>query len=436
MPKKKIRKQNKPASQPENIRRTKIRVVGIGGGGGNIVAEIASRVKGASFVIANTDKQAIKESGLSKNIFQFGESLTHGLGTGMNPEAGRAAAESDKERIKKILQDQDLVILIATLGGGAGSGAVPVFAQVSRNLKNLTFGIFTLPFKFEGERKMEIALASLEQLRPNLNAFVLLPNERIFQIVDKNTPLTKAFLAINKILSESLGGLIRTVFSPGLINIDFADLKTVLNSRGKLAYLNIVEVPKSETSAKDCIEKLLNSPLYPYGIRGAKGVIFNIEGEKDLKLDEIRQISEGVAKVASKDAKIIFGVAQGGSNKNLIKTTLLATGCCLKIDREPVSQVKKIVKKEVKKQEKRKRRSVPKPKTGKVVQAPPIAEPVSQAGAPTKEQGTSLFGEKTDLKIRKNALQVKEEVEEEEAKMLAEEKFWETPPFLRGKRLS
>ncbi|GAI51462.1 unnamed protein product, partial [marine sediment metagenome] len=233
-----------PKAETETIKKTKIRVIGIGGGAGNIVSEIASKMKKASFVVANTDLQALRLASRKAQRFQFGKELTQGLGTGMSAELGEMAAQNEKEKIKKTLEGQDLCVIVACLGGGTASGATPIFAKISKNLGNLTLGIFTLPFKFEGEKKMEMARASLEKLKPKLNALSVIPNERIFQIIDKKTPIKIALSAINKSLAESLEGLIETIYQPGLINIDFADLKAILEGQGRLAYLNTVKVQK------------------------------------------------------------------------------------------------------------------------------------------------------------------------------------------------
>ncbi len=321
------------------VRRTKIRVIGIGGGSGSIISEIISRIKKADFVVANTDARALKEVRGAKR-FQFGQSLTKGLGTGMNPELGEMAAQNDKEKIKKLFEDQDLCIIIACLGGGTSSGATPVFAKISRSFDCLTYGIFTLPFEFEGEKKMEIARKSLENIKPNLRAFSIIPNEKIFQIIDKNTPLKDALSAVNKKLADNLEGLIEMVYLPGLINIDFADLRTILSGRGRLAYLNTIEVHESnsvrstsrnETSGKEeTLKKVISSPLYPYTIKGARGILYNIMAGKTLQLSEVSQISKIIADSVNKNAKIIFGINQNSKNEGKIKITLLATGCAIK----------------------------------------------------------------------------------------------------------
>lgn len=428
-----------PSKEPDKIKKTKIRVIGIGGGGGNIVSEIASKIRGTSFVAANTDQQALKAIEKKVQVFQFGESFTHGLGSGMNPETAELAAEAEKERIKKLLEGQDMVILVATLGGGTGSGAAPVFARISRSLGNLTLGIFTLPFKFEGERKMENANLAIEKIRSKLNTFIVMPNERVFQVVEKTAPLIKAFSAINKILTKSLEGLIETIFEPGVINIDFADVRTILEGQGKLAYLNTVEIPKSEITAKETIEKVLNSPLYSYGIRGARGVILNIAGEKELGLAEVSQISQTICNLANKEAKIVFGIAQGKKYENIIKTTLLATGCAQRnfdnnsVIKPPSPKVKKnkvikkikiAVKKVIPSSKPAKKRKKSKPKSvspQKIPVVPPVVQEKTEIQPAVEKK----------IEIRKNAIQIKEEIEAEEAKILEREKIWETPAFLR-----
>ena len=427
------------------VKKIKIRVIGIGGGGGNIVSEIAQRIKNVSFFAANTDLKALNN--LSRNVekFQFGQNLTQGLGTGMNPEIGETAAKSERERIKKILRGQDFVILIASLGGGVGSGASSIFAKISQNLGNITYGIFTIPFSFEGEKKMEIAKDALRKLRRELNAFTILPNERIFQIIEREIPLKKALSTINKSLADSLQNLIEIISMPGLINIDFADLRTIFEGRGSLAYLSAIEIEKDKE--KEVIEKALNSPLYPYNIEGAKGVLFNILGPKDLSLAQVSQISKMIFERVDKEAKIIFGISRlkkiSGTN-----VTLLATGCNLpRLIFEPKEKKKKIqppikIPPKPKKSEKTTTRPPPSPpKAGPLVERTlrkpqgkqkfekPVIPPVAKPTNPKATQSSAGYP------IRKNALSIKKEVEEEEAEMLAKEKFWETPTFLRKKQI-
>jgi len=338
------------------------------------------------------------------------------------------------------------------LGGGAGSGAAPIFAKISKELGNMTYGIFTLPFSFEGEKKTRIALSSLERMKPYLNAYTCIPNERIFQIIDKKTPLKTALSLINKSLTDGLGGLIKMIYEPGLINIDFADLRTVLefdspssSRKGKLAYLNTIETQRKEGGAKEAVEKVISSPLYPYTIRGAKGILLDIGGEKNLSLDEVNQISKSIHDLVDKEAKIIFGISQSKQYRDKIKTTLLAVGCgqrafsrkkkikkkVKKIKLEiPEKKEVKVIKKKRKKRAKKvlplkkiqrvKKTTIPKKAKVKVLKKAPLSF------IPPKET-------ETKVKVRKNALQLRREAEEAERKMLAQEKIWETPAFLRKK---
>jgi cell division protein FtsZ len=457
------------------VKKIKVRVIGIGGGGENIISEIAQRIKNkVSFFAADTDLKTFNNLPRNVEKFQFGQDLTQGLGSGMNPEIAETAAKNERERIKQILKGQDFVILIASLGGGVGSGAGPIFSQISQNLGNITYGIFTLPFSFEGEKKMEIAKDGLRKLRRKLNSFTILPNERIFQMVEKNTPLKKAFSLINKSLADSLENLIELICQPGLINIDFADLKTIFEGLGSLAYLNTVEIEKDKE--KEAIEKALNSPLYPYNIEGAKGVLFNIWGPKDLSLAQVSQISKMIFEKADKEAKIIFGISPTHQKNSETKVMLLATGC-----NKPLHLiVGGKAKSHLPTKPKQKKQNLPavkpssSPKNGqprgkKKIQSPftdsppsaaPVVETFKKPARMPQKFSTGRLVEKTRLKgskptdkdkvkskitkatktsadypIRKNALSIKKEIEKEEAEMLAREKFWETPAFMRRQKL-
>jgi len=349
---------------------------------------------------------------------------------------GTAAALSEKDKIKKLLEGQDLCVLVACLGGGTGSGAVPIFAKISRSLGNITYGIFTLPFKFEGEKKMEIARESLKKVKNYLNAVTIIPNERVFQIVDKDTPLRQSLSVVNKNLADGLGGLIETIYEPGLINIDFADFRTILQGKGRLAYLNTAEVQKKEGSTKDLITKALNSPLFPYSIKGGKGVLLNISGEKELSLSDVAQISKTIADLVNPEAKIIFGVSQSKQYSNILKTTLMVTGCSLKIfPKLEGKKRKKKPKKEEKKELVEKKEAKPKKKRKRKVSVEAKAEkkPSFAKATEGREEKPEAEREPAEEKVRKNALQVREENKELEKEIEEKEKFWETPAFLRKK---
>ena len=494
--KKKIDIKRNTVRRPEeidSIHRTRIQLIGLGGGGSSIVSELAGRLKKADFVLANTDSRALKQAPKNAKKFQFGQDLTRGLGTGMNIEMGKTAALNEKERIKNLMQGYDLCIIVSCLGGGTGSGAAQVFAKTSRDLGNITYGIFTLPFQFEGEKKMEIAQKSLEKIRLNLDALSIIPNEKIFDIIDKNTPISDALSAINKKLSESLQGLIETIYEPGLINIDFADLKAILidnvssdasaitvsvtkiegenseiaprRSAGKLVYLNTIEL-QGQNRTEEAIKKVITSPLYPYTIGGARGILFNITGEKSLSLSEVNQISRMITEMVNPDAKIIFGVSYRNDYKDKIKITLLAVGCTIKtfndkayqvmrkmkiIKERPVAEEAKEVK-EAKEDDSQDRAGSKQPQKDKKIEQKKIKIAIKKEAKPSQDQKPAhtekkeavpafaqavktiaLSGEVSAVKVRKNALQLKKEVEEVEKEFLEQEKMWEAPAFLRRK---
>jgi len=450
-------------AKEEFLKTTKMRVIGIGGGGSNIVAEIALRIKKPSFVAANTDLQALKNLKKKISVFPFGLNLTSGLGTGMNPELGKEAAQQEKEKIKKLLEGQDFCIFVVSLGGGAGSGAAPVFAKAAKEMGVMSLGVFTLPFKFEGEKKQEIAKEALKKIKPLLNALIVIPNDRIFLSIEKTTPLREALSSINKILAESLEGLIETIYSPGLINIDFADLGAVLRGYSKMAYLNTTEV-QGENRAEEAIKKALNCHLFPYSIKGAKKILFNVSGEKELSLADVSQVSRAIFELVNPEAQIIFGISQNPKYKGKIRLCLLATGCPVKIfsekkkgktkkklkgdlregvkggkeeKKEGEEKEKPGVKEEKQKQKrelqkaKRKIRVRVKKKKPQAKKKRSKEQNIEEIAKPAFAQNISFGSEQGVTKIRKNALQIKKEIEEAEKEILKEEKIWEIPPFLR-----
>jgi len=411
----------KEKSLPILTKKIKIRVVGIGGGGGSIVSEIAPRLKRIKFLAANTDLQALKKLSRETEKLQFGQILTQGLGTGMKPDLGEKVAQTETDKVKKIFGGRDFSILVSCLGGGTGSGASPIFAKVARDSKNYTLGIFTLPFSFEGQKRMEIAEAAMEKIKPNLNAFVVCPNERIFQIIDPKTPIKEAFSAINKILTESLKGLIEMLFLPGVINIDFADLRTILAGTGKLAFLNTV-LCRGENRAEEAAKQILESPLYEYGISGAERILFNISGSKNLTMVEVEKISKTISDF-NKKAKIIFGISENESLKDAIKITLLAISCG---ERPKTVRHHRRKKTPIAKTRKEKKRKIIKKETE--------IKPAELRSPDTLEKSSEpAKGEKIEIKTRRNALDVKKDLERVEEELSAKESQWEIPAFLRKK---
>src|SRR3989344_3793061 len=391
--------------------RRKVRVIGIGGGGGNIVAEVAPRVSRIDFVAANTDTQALRMLPSRVKKMNFGLSVTRGLGCGMDADLGERAAREEKEKIKKLLQGQDVCIVMASLGGGTGSGASPVFCQVARELHVLTIGIFTMPFGFEGKKREFLALQALEKLQPLVNAYILIPNEKIFQVVDKETPLQDALSSLNKRLAESIGGLIETIYSTGMINIDFADVKTVLEGRGKLAYLHSVIASGSSRSSQS-LSLVLSNPLSSYDIRGAERILFNIASDRGLKMREASEISSGIGNSSTK-AKIIFGIAMRPDLKDKIRITVFAVGC----KEQAGEKLGNLVSKSIETKSPKKTAVFRKVKLKKAK----VSKKVQQKTEPLEEQ----------ILVRRNALDLKNETDKEVQDIEEQERRWDAPAFLR-----
>jgi len=397
----------------KGVHDAKIRIIGVGGGGGSIISEIASRIRKADFAAVNTDARALRSLNSKIKKIQFGQNHTNGLGTGMNVELAEQAALEDKEKLKKVFEGQDLCIIISCLGGGTSSGATHILAKMAKAAGCMTFGIFTLPFSFEGEKKAEIADQALIKSKPYFNVFAIIPNERIFQIIDKNTPLQEALSAINRRLVSNLEGLMEMIYSTGLINIDFADLKTILSGYGKLCYLNAVEIEESQK--EEAARKVVSTSLYPYTLKGAKGILYNITGGKSLCLSDVSKLSTFISEAINPSAKIIFGINQTEKLKNRIRIALLAVGCGSGHDllKKEKPDKNKTVKKKAEKQE---QKIILKPKKPVVV--------------PAKEEKPE---EKQPEKVRRTALEVRKVIQEEERELLDKESAWETPAILRRK---
>ncbi|HCC59826.1 MAG: hypothetical protein A2402_00340 [Candidatus Staskawiczbacteria bacterium RIFOXYC1_FULL_37_43] len=447
-------------SRDESLFKAKIKVVGIGGGGGSIVSEIGRSLPRASFLVADTDIRALKKRPGLK-YFWFGENLTRGLGTGSNLELGKKAALQAKEKVESILKGQDIVILIASLGGGLGSGAAQVFAEIARDCGVITFGIFTMPFKFEGKSKHKTAQNALRALKPLLNVSLVIPNEKIFKIINANTPITQAFSVVNKSLTDSLESLINLIYNPGVINIDFADLRTILRGRGNMSFLNTIEESGKDRADKICKNVLLN-PLLQSSKFQAEKILFNISGSDTLSMFEVEKISRHIAE-SNPAAKIIFGISKNHKLKNKIKTTILMTGRAAGgkfIEDEFESPIiKEVSGPEAAKPEKPKKKiSIAEKKNKQKKTKKPGAKKSGSSQKPTEKQdgqilapvfgntsvsaGLSPAGEKrlsiveefsapAKKAIRRSGLDVKKVQEQEEKKRVAQEKEWEIPAFLR-----
>ena len=302
-----------------------IKVVGIGGGGGNAVARISREfVRGVEFIAINTDHQDLDHCEVRKKVY-IGKNLTHGLGTGMNPELGRQAAEENRSELAEVLQGADLVFLAAGLGGGTGSGTTPIVAEVAKQAGALTLAFVTKPFTFEGSQRQRIAEDALVKLKDKVDALIVVPNDRIFTIISKETPILKAFEAIDDVLRNALLGLVELIVTPGIVNVDFADVRAVVQDAGS-AIVGI-GVASGQDRAVQAVNQALNSPLLEVNPEGATGVLIGISGGRDMRMQEISEAAKIVAQTIDPSARIIFGAYHDRKMKpNQLKITLIATG--------------------------------------------------------------------------------------------------------------
>lgn len=301
-----------------------IKVIGVGGGGNNAVNRmIDANLKGVQFIAINTDKQALYTSKAEYKI-QIGEKLTRGLGAGANPEIGQKAAEESRDDIYQALQGADMVFVTAGMGGGTGTGAAPVVAEIAKEMGILTVGVVTKPFTFEGRRRMLHAEKGIDDLKKKVDTLVTIPNDRLLQVVERKTSIVDAFRIADDVLRQGVQGISDTIAVPGLINLDFADVKTIMFERG-LAHMGIGR-GSGEKRAVEAAKQAIHSPLLETSINGSKGVLINITGGSNLGLFEVNEAAEVVAEAADPDANIIFGAVIDESMKDEILLTVIATG--------------------------------------------------------------------------------------------------------------
>ncbi|XP_057978068.1 cell division protein FtsZ homolog 1, chloroplastic [Malania oleifera] len=306
------------------VEAAKIKVVGVGGGGNNAVNRmIGSGLHGVDFYAINTDSQALLQSA-ADNPLQIGELLTRGLGTGGNPLLGEQAAEESRETIANALKGSDLVFITAGMGGGTGSGAAPVVAQISKESGYLTVGVVTYPFSFEGRKRSLQALDAIEKLQRNVDTLIVIPNDRLLDITDEQTPLQDAFLLADDVLRQGVQGISDIITIPGLVNVDFADVKAVMKDSGT-AMLG-VGVSSSKNRAEEAAEQATLAPLIGSSIQSATGVVYNITGGKDITLQEVNRVSQVVTSLADPSANIIFGAVVDDRYNGEIHVTIIATG--------------------------------------------------------------------------------------------------------------
>lgn len=301
-----------------------IKVIGCGGGGNNAVNRmIKGGLKNVEFIAVNTDKQALMLSQASQKI-QIGDKLTKGLGAGANPEIGQKAAEESKEEIAQAIKGADMVFITAGMGGGTGTGAAPVIAEIAKSMGILTVGVVTKPFPFEGRKRLLHAEMGIKNLKERVDTLVTIPNERLLSIVDKKTPLVESFKLADDVLRQGVQGISDLITIPGLVNLDFADVKTIMIDKG-LAHMGTGE-GRGDSRAQDAAKQAISSPLLETSIIGATGVLLNITGGPDFSLIEMNEAAEIVQQAADPDANIIVGAVIDENLKDEIRITVIATG--------------------------------------------------------------------------------------------------------------
>jgi cell division protein FtsZ len=321
-PKKRMADARRSAPEPEHA--ATIKVIGIGGGGCNAVNRmVRAGLAGVDFFSVNSDVQALR-SAATENTVHIGGSQTRGLGAGANPTLGREAAEESREDLALILDGADLVFLTAGMGGGTGTGAAPVIAEIARESGALTIAVVTKPFAFEGKKRMQIAENGIVELEAKVDTLITIPNERILQVIEKKTPLNEAFAYADDVLRQGIQGISDLITQPGLINLDFADVKTIMTDAGS-AMMGIGE-GSGEHRAADAAQKAIASPLLETTIEGARGVIFNITGGPDMAMYEVNEAAEMISRAVDPDAQIIFGASIDPGMSGKVRVTVLAAG--------------------------------------------------------------------------------------------------------------
>lgn len=310
---------------PEIETFAKIKVVGVGGAGGNALKRmIDSDIKGVEFVAVNTDAQDLHHSQAEHKV-HLGKNLTRGLGAGMNPEVGRKSAEESKEEVYQAVNGSHMIFITAGMGGGTGSGASPVIAQAAKESGALTVAVVTKPFMFEGIQRKRIADAAFEELKKNVDTIITIPNDKILNIIDRNTPVLEAFSMIDDVLRQGVQGISDLITTPGLVNVDFADVSAIMKNAGSA--LMGIGTATGENRAVTAAKIAINSPLLDISIKGAKGVLFNVTGGKDLSMAEINDAANVIIESIDPDAQVIFGaVINEKFTEGEVQVTVIATG--------------------------------------------------------------------------------------------------------------
>jgi len=389
----------------------RIKVLGIGGSGGNAINHmIATKVRGVDFIAINTDSQDLHRS-LAKKKIHIGKNLTRGLGTGMNPDLGRRAAEETKDEIQEAVKGADMVFVAGGLGGGTCSGSSAVVARTAKELGCLTVAVVTRPFFFEGRQRSRIADVALEELRKEVDAIIVIPNDKLLAAINKETTVKNAFIMCDEILRQAVEGISDLITTPGIINIDFADIRTVMENAGSA--LMGIGMATGENRAIDAARAAINSPLLDVSITGSKGVLFSIAGGEDLTMFEIQDAAKVITESIDPEAKIIFGTVRDDKlKKNEVKITVIATGF-------PQSNQQA---------------------TPRMGSAPITAEPTIATVMKNVEKG-KIFNSLTESKKERESVQnekisdVKKEVKQDKPVVDDDDDWGAIPAFLRRSRL-
>lgn len=311
--------------KPDVQRFAKIKVIGIGGGGTNALNSMITlqQIQGVEFVAINTDAQALLGNQAPTKV-QIGESLTRGLGSGGDQTIGEAAAEESTQKLQDVLADADMVFITAGMGGGTGTGASPIVAGIAKQMGALTVAVVTKPFAFEGSRRMVVAEEGIDKLKDKVDALIVIPNQRLLEVVEKNMTLQDAFKLADSVLGQGVQGISDLITMPGLINVDFADVKTIMTNAGS-ALMGIGQAG-GDSRASTAARMAIASPLLEVSIEGAKGVLFNIVGGPDMRMDEVDEAARVIMQAAEPDANIIFGATIKDDLVDLVKISVIATG--------------------------------------------------------------------------------------------------------------
>jgi len=324
--------------EPKNEYSASIKVIGVGGGGTNAVnSMVRNHTMGVEFIVANTDIQSLEASPCTEQI-QLGGSLMRGLGAGARPETGQLAAEESEEHIRNMLDGSDMVFITAGMGGGTGTGAAPIIARIAREVGALTVGVVTKPFSFEGNKRMIQAEAGIRELKNAIDTLIVIPNQKLLSFVGKQTSLTNAFGIVDDVLQQAVGSISNLIIIPGLVNLDFADVKTIMGNMGK-AIMGSGSAA-GENRAIEAAEKAISSPLLDdTNIDGARQILINITGGDDMTLAEVDEAATLITKTAHDDANIIFGAVNSDNMEGQMRVTVIATGFEVKTEKEKSSQV-------------------------------------------------------------------------------------------------